>query len=256
LIVNSVVANSVTVTNTIQANGSYGTSGQVLASGGSTGNVYWTTGGGGGGTPGGANTQLQFNNSGAFGGDANLVWNTTTGTLSIGNSTVVSTINSTVYNGTANNATNLGGLAASNYANTSNPIITTTLTVGNSTVNTVANSTTIVLGGAGAGSILSIGNSTVNTTINSTSFASTHAVNGYTYLTGGLLMVWGTMAATTTSTSFAWPKTFVSNAYNVQLTAIEPSGAYVSVSLQSFTNGAFFANVSAAANVCFTAIGV
>jgi len=31
-------------------------------------------GGGGGGTPGGANTQVQFNSSGAFGGSANLTW--------------------------------------------------------------------------------------------------------------------------------------------------------------------------------------
>src|SRR6185369_12906128 len=28
----------------------------------------------GGGTPGGSNTQVQFNNSGAFGGDSALVW--------------------------------------------------------------------------------------------------------------------------------------------------------------------------------------
>lgn len=33
-----------------------------------------STGGGGGGTPGGSNTQLQFNNSGAFGGAANLTY--------------------------------------------------------------------------------------------------------------------------------------------------------------------------------------
>lgn len=31
-------------------------------------------GGGGGGTPGGANTEVQFNNSGSFGGSANLTW--------------------------------------------------------------------------------------------------------------------------------------------------------------------------------------
>ena len=34
-------------------------------------------------TPGGSDTQVQFNNSGAFGGDANLVWNSSTG-LNIG----------------------------------------------------------------------------------------------------------------------------------------------------------------------------
>ena len=36
---------------------------------------------GGGGTPGGANTQIQFNNAGAFGASANLTYNSTTGHL-------------------------------------------------------------------------------------------------------------------------------------------------------------------------------
>ena len=36
-----------------------------------------------GGLPGGSDTQIQFNDSGAFGGDANLVWNSSTG-LNIG----------------------------------------------------------------------------------------------------------------------------------------------------------------------------
>ena len=38
-----------------------------------------------GGLPGGSDTQIQFNDSGAFGGDANLVWNASTG-LNIGTS--------------------------------------------------------------------------------------------------------------------------------------------------------------------------
>ena len=38
-------------------------------------------GGGGGGTPGGANTQVQFNDSSTFGGDAGLVYNKTSDTL-------------------------------------------------------------------------------------------------------------------------------------------------------------------------------
>jgi hypothetical protein len=33
--------------------------------------------GGGGGSPGGSNTQIQFNNSGSFGGSANLIWDGT-----------------------------------------------------------------------------------------------------------------------------------------------------------------------------------
>lgn len=41
------------------------------------------SGGGGGGTPGGSNTNIQFNNSGAFGGDAGLTWNNTSKLLTV-----------------------------------------------------------------------------------------------------------------------------------------------------------------------------
>ncbi|WP_413288832.1 tail fiber domain-containing protein [Bdellovibrio sp. HCB337] len=51
-----------------------GTSGQVLSTNGS-GVLSWATGGG---SPGGANTQIQFNNSGAFDGTSDLTWNGTT----------------------------------------------------------------------------------------------------------------------------------------------------------------------------------
>ena len=72
-----------------------GLNGYVLATNGS-GDLSWTvqSGGGGGGTPGGANTQMQFNDSGAFGGDANVVYNKATnvmtmaGTLVANNMTV------------------------------------------------------------------------------------------------------------------------------------------------------------------------
>ena len=47
---------------------SYGTAGQVLTSQGSGAAPSWENASGGGGTPGGSNRQLQFNNSGAFGG--------------------------------------------------------------------------------------------------------------------------------------------------------------------------------------------
>lgn len=39
--------------------------------------------GGGGGTPGGSNTQVQFNDSGAFGGDSAFAWNKTTKILTL-----------------------------------------------------------------------------------------------------------------------------------------------------------------------------
>ena len=50
-----------------------GTSGQVLSTNG-TGTLSWSSVSG---SPGGSNTQIQFNNSGAFGGSANLTWDGT-----------------------------------------------------------------------------------------------------------------------------------------------------------------------------------
>ena len=65
------------------------TSGDCLQAGGSPGLISVAanpcgTGGGGAGTPGGTNTAVQFNNTGAFGGDAsNFSYNSTTHNLSI-----------------------------------------------------------------------------------------------------------------------------------------------------------------------------
>jgi hypothetical protein len=47
----------------------------------------WRVIGGSGGTPGGSTTQVQFNNSGSFGGNANLVWDNTNYRLGIGTAT-------------------------------------------------------------------------------------------------------------------------------------------------------------------------
>jgi len=47
--------------------------------------ISYTGGGGGGGTPGGANTQVQFNNNGAFGGDSAFTYNSGSDTLSVTN---------------------------------------------------------------------------------------------------------------------------------------------------------------------------
>lgn len=94
----------------IYANGGVGTSGQVLTSNGA--NVYWQTL-----APSvtGSNTQIQFNDSGALNAVAGFTFNKTTNTVGIG----AGTVNATNYSGTANNANNLGGAAASVYVNTS-----------------------------------------------------------------------------------------------------------------------------------------
>ena len=48
-----------------------------------TGNVTINASGGGGGTPGGSDTQMQYNNAGAFGGATGLTWDDSTNILSI-----------------------------------------------------------------------------------------------------------------------------------------------------------------------------
>lgn len=60
------------------------TVGQCLVWGGSAWTPSSGCGGGGGGSPGGLNTQVQFNNLGAFGADSNFNWNNTTKTLGLG----------------------------------------------------------------------------------------------------------------------------------------------------------------------------
>ena len=52
-----------------------------------TGNLTWAAAGGGGGngSPGGANTQVQFNDAGTFGGDSGFTYNKTTNTLFVEN---------------------------------------------------------------------------------------------------------------------------------------------------------------------------
>ena len=60
-------------------------------------------GGGGGGTPGGSNTNIQFNNAGAFSGESNFTWNYNTDALTVSGSTLISNT------GTVFEVTNTGG---------------------------------------------------------------------------------------------------------------------------------------------------
>lgn len=63
-------------------------------------------GGGGGGTPGGSNTQIQFNDSGSFGGSSNLTWDGSTLQVSggIGSNGIVQLTNTTNSTNTSNGA--------------------------------------------------------------------------------------------------------------------------------------------------------
>lgn len=140
----------------IYANGGLGTAGQVLTSNGA--NVYWQTMAT---SVSGSNTQIQFNDSGALNAVSGFAFNKTTNTVSIG----AGTINATNYSGTANNANNLGGAAASVYVNTS-----ANFTVAGNINFTAANNFFSQAVNVGANTIVNTtavftGNSTVNTNI-------------------------------------------------------------------------------------------
>lgn len=80
-----------------------GIDGYVLTTDG-TGNLTWEAGGGGGnGTPGGSNTQIQFNSSGAFAGSSAFTFNSVSNVVTM-------TGNLTTRNITANNATFYGNI--------------------------------------------------------------------------------------------------------------------------------------------------
>jgi len=64
--------------------GGYGTAGYVLTSNGTGSAPTWTAAGGST-SPGGSDTEIQFNDSGSFGGDAGLTFNKTTNILSTNN---------------------------------------------------------------------------------------------------------------------------------------------------------------------------
>jgi hypothetical protein len=112
-----------------------GTNGYVLQTDG-TGNLTWTaqTGGTGNGVPGGANTQIQFNNAGVFGGSPNFTYNNATGNITLAGNLVS------------------GNLYASAYY-IGNTAFTRTLTVGRTTtpvtVPLASNNSFNVLTGAG-----------------------------------------------------------------------------------------------------------
>ena len=107
------------VNSAIFLGGSNGTVGQVLTSNG-TSNAYWSTVSGGGGTPGGSNTDIQYNNSGSFAGSGGIfTYNYVTSTVTANNLSIVgnATINTTVFtigNSTGNTTISANGISIDN----------------------------------------------------------------------------------------------------------------------------------------------
>jgi len=131
------------------ANGATGTAGQVLVSGGGSANVYWGTG------TSGANTQVQFNDSGVANATAGFTFDKVANNLFVANSVLTTTVNSASFTVGTSTIANTTGV----YTGVVNG---SSITVGTSTI---AN-TTGVYTGIVNGSTIQVGsNFTANSTL-------------------------------------------------------------------------------------------
>ena len=188
----------------LRANNNVGTAGFLLTSAGAGANAYWinpstlTT------AAAGSNTQIQFNNSGAFGADANFTFDTATDVLTVGNSTVNAAINSTsIVLASGPRANTTGVYPASNTvgaelgdadqrfiinANTINASDLATLSGGMNT--TTANASVAMNVGANVSvntSAFFVGNSTVNSVLTSSSLSTGNTtITGFANVSGTL----------------------------------------------------------------------
>jgi hypothetical protein len=152
----TVSTSNVVISGSLKANGGIGTSGQVLYSNGSV--SYWADLPASSGTVGGANTQVQFNDSNGFGGSSGFTFNKTSNTMSVSNTISVggTTLNSTVYAGTSNNTSFVGSVSAANVV--SNAQLSSNLAGYQTTAGLAANVATLAannasyLGGTAAAS--------------------------------------------------------------------------------------------------------
>ena len=182
---NSTVSSIISVANVVTTNvyasfyatGNIATAGQLGTGANSTNFLRGdlTFAAAGGGSPGGANTQVQFNDSAAFGGDAGFVYDKTIDTLSIVNSTsnvVVTPQTLSIGNSVANVFANNTTLLATN--STTNSVLSPSLlTIGNSTVTGSFSNTTLLISSNSTvnsittdASIKFQGNSVANATLN------------------------------------------------------------------------------------------
>lgn len=145
-------------------------------------------GGGGNGTPGGTNTQVQYNDTGVFGGNSTFTFNEATGVLAVPNVSVTGNIIPSV-----SNTYNLGN---ANYRFNNLYLAGNTIILGNATI--AANATTLILTNPN-GDVLEIDPAGVDTIGNVTALGnvvSQSNISAVGNITGGNISTGGTLSAT------------------------------------------------------------
>lgn len=158
----------------IQLQGAAGTSGQVLTSAGAGATPTWQTAASGS-APGGADTQVQFNNAGTLSGDADFTWANTTNVLTLGSIATPAIVKAVAGTTTAATLSLVGGVTSTVKAGALN------LTGGSATAGGAGGNVAIA-GGVG-GSVSSPGGDI--TAVGGAGGGSTSGSGGNISLTGG-----------------------------------------------------------------------
>lgn len=192
---------------------------QIYSSDGSTpGGIPLAGGGGGNGTPGGSNSQVQFNNSGTFGGSANLTFNRVNGALTavsfvgdgaglsnITGANVVGEVTNATYASSAVTAINAETVTANAQPNINSLGILTELSAtGNVTGNYFIGNGSLLTGiSSGSSNTIFNGNSNVaiaTTNGNVTITANTSQPYTWTFDTSGELLLAGNIVGSGNTT--------------------------------------------------------
>lgn len=158
-------------------------SGYVMTSN-SVGVGTWAVSSGGSGTPGGSSTQIQFNNSGSFGGSSNLIWDGTN--VGIGSVTPVSRMDVGAGTVTANTLQTTGSTVGAistangiqldgNHASLTTPQITIT-TGGNVGIGTTVAPTVLTVKG-GQAHLSNINGNSLSFDLNGSNFGTFYSDN-------------------------------------------------------------------------------
>ena len=209
-----------------------GTNGYVLQTDG-TGNLSWTaqTGSGGSGSPGGANTQVQFNDAGVFGGNSSFTFNKTTGLLNVtGNitSTTVSATGNITGSFILGNGSQLTGITATNASTAAT--VTTNAQPNITSTGTLASLS--VSGNANIGNIGTAGLITATGNLNAGNLITTGIISATGNITGAYILGNGSQLSGITATTATTAGT-VTTAAQPNITSV---GTLTSVSVSGNAN--------------------
>jgi hypothetical protein len=209
----------------LQANGSYGTAGQVLVSNGS--GTYWGTG------TSGSNTQIQFNDSGVANGSAGFTFDKTSNNLTVGNTVIAQSANLSANisssNTTSGTLTVVGGVGVTGRINTGD------LAAGNTTVYSSLTGTTLTTTNVVATNIS--GNGSAITSVDAATVGGNTALDLRNYA--------DTAANTAYTNAVSFSNSAASNAYsNAMSDTLSRSGSYTGNNTFGGTNTIFTSNVT------------